>query len=64
MTVVTEKVARKRRNITRKGKNKTLLQIPCTVSTLRKKIYFPLLTKSQMAPTFDEDFSDEDDALL
>ena len=64
MTVVTEKVARKRRNITRKGRKKLLLQIPCTVSTLRKKVYFPLLTKSQIALTFDEDISDEDDELL
>ena len=60
MTVVAEKVARKVRVIKKTGK--PYRQIPCTVSTLRKKIYFPKLTKNQMPPSCDDNQSDEDDS--
>ena len=64
MTVVAERVAGKLQQIKRNGKLITLLQVPCTVSTLRKKIYFPKPTKNQVVPLSDEDQPNEDSKVL
>ena len=48
----------------KKSKKEIVAPNPLHCVHSSKKIYFPLLTNNQMAPTYDEDFSDEDHALL